>query len=233
MNRLIPLLILILFATLSRAQNTQGYVVLESGDTLKGIVKLLDGYRSAPQLITLEASGAASAPYYSVKECKAFAIGDDEYIRATVTMDMSYFTSIDLTILYEDSTLTQTVFLKRIYKGKNISLLKYYDGQELGAFRAVNVKMHFFVQDADKVQELIMKYTNAPTKSVVRHFDVDRGSSAMRQIRPIFRDQLRMYFDWLTEKKLLRKLDGSDYTEYHLLKLIPLIDQKFSPIVSE
>jgi hypothetical protein len=38
-----------------------------------------------------------------------------------------------------------------------------------------------------------------------------------------------MYFDWIAEKKLRRKIDGSEYREDHLLKIIAEIDKKYQP----
>jgi hypothetical protein len=228
MNRLILTLTAFFTICACFAQSGPGYVVLDSGDTLRGHLKLLEGYASAPVSIGLSATEGTPGKGYSVRECKAFAVGEDVYERATVTMNMSYLDEMDMNVLYQDSMLTQTLFLRRIYKGKNLSLLKYHNGEETGFFRAKNVKTHFFVQDPEKTQELIMAYNNRPIKSVAYDpSDFDRSSRAMRQIRPIYRDQLRIYFDWIREKKLVRRIDASEYREDHLLKIITEIDGKF------
>jgi hypothetical protein len=219
---------LFLFFSVNVFAQKPGYVVLNSGDTLHGYVKLLDGYLSAPLSIGLSDAKKGPAKSYTVEGCKAFGAGEDVYERATVTLDMSYLTNIDRHILYEDSTLTKTVFLRRIYKGRNIHLLKYYEGTEKGFVRTYDVKTHFFIQQGGQIQALIMKFKYAPRRQIFQ-FDLQRGITAVRIKYPFYRDQLKMYYDFITEKALVKKIDNSDYDEEMLLDIMPLIDKKFRP----
>ena len=223
--RLIFLLLAILATFLAHAQGGLGYILLKEGDTLRGDVRLKEGYPSAPRIVGFAGTESALPANFSANDCKSFRIGNDVYHSATVTMDMSYFSGLDdYKILNADSTLTRTIFLKEVYKGKHLTLLKYYNGAESGFFTKPNVKLHLFINDGENTRELIMKYTYAPDKGP---FDFERGSRAMRQLRPIYRDQLRMYYDWTQERKLTRKIDASEYSEENLLIIIKEIDGKF------
>ena len=228
MNRYLFILAALLAICTSYAQSGPGYVVLDNGDTLRGYLKFIEGYSNAPVVIGFGPQEGTLHKGYTVKECKAFAVGGEVFERATVTMNMSFLDEMDMKIFYQDRILTETVFLHRIYKGKNLHLLKYHNGEEKGFIKTTKVKTHFFVRDAEKTQELIMSYNDRPIRTVAYDpSDFDRGSRAMRQLRPIYRDQLRMYFDWIREKKLVRKIDASEYREDHLVKLITEIDAKF------
>lgn len=226
--RLLFLLLALLATFLACAQNGLGYIVLKEGDTLRGELTVKQGYPNAPRIVGFAGTESAAAQEFSIHDCIAFVIGNNVYQRATVTMDMSYLSSSnDYRILYEDSMLTQTIFLKQVYKGKYFTLLKYFNGDETGFIRQPNIKLHFFINDGEKTQELIMKYSNMPYKD--HPFDNELGSRAMRLQRPIYHNQLRMYYDWFKEKKLRKKIEYSEYREDHLVSIIKEIDSKYRP----
>lgn len=227
--RLIFLLLAILATFLAHAQGGLGYILLKEGDTLRGDIKIKQGYASAPKVIQFAGTESAAPKDFSVNDCQGFVIGDNVYLRATVTMDLSFLANIEKSIFFEDSSITQTVFLRRIYKGQNINLFKYHDGEEKGFIRKANVKTHFFVQDKDKVQELIIKYDYAPRRSL-HNFDTNKNVMAVRRVWRIYKDQLKLYYDWMTETELQKQVDKADYLEDHLLKVIAAIDKKFRPI---
>jgi len=228
--RLIFLLLAILATFLAHAQAGPGYIILNEGDTLRGEVQLKQGYPGAPRIVGFAGTESAAPANFSVDECKGFCIGNNVYQRATVTMDMSHLANIDLIILNEDILQTQTVFLRQLFKGKYFTLLHYYDGDEEGFFQHSNIKRHFFINNGDSTMELVMKYQYASRKD--RGLNVERGSWAIRQVRPIFRDQLKLYYDWMNDRRLRKKIDASLYREDHLIKIIKEIDSKYRPPVN-
>jgi hypothetical protein len=229
MYRVCLILFFIFCSVASIAQNRMapGYVVLENNDTLKGYIQL-KGFYTAPDFVHYTKDPAAYGIDYSVKDCKAFGTSDEVYQRWIVKMDMSCMSRIDFNIVYEDSTLVDTVFLKRVFKGNSFALYKYYRGNETGLLKDEKEKMHFFLYDNEKLQELIISYKQ-PNKSYEHDPEVFRYRLdwTSRQTRMFFRDQLLTYFDWGSERRLKRQVDNLLYEEASLVKALESIDRKF------
>lgn len=226
MDRTILFFLLFLLGIAATAQNrlVPGYIVLTNGDTLKGHIQL-KGYYTAPEQVYYTKDASGQGTDYSVKNCTAFGTNDEAYQRWIVKIDMSTMNEIDYIIHYEDSTLLDTVFLKQVYKGKNLSLYKYFRGNERGFLKEEKEKMHFFLRDKEKMQELILRYKN-PTSNTAfyKKMSVHDGDLMKRTTQPFYRDQLCAYFDWDANRKFKRQVDALPYQETSLLKAIKTID---------
>lgn len=217
----------LLFAVAAGAQTrpAAGYVVPDNGDTLRGQVEVR-GFNTAPEQIYFTRDGGGRQQY-SVENCRAFGVGDEVYERWTVKMDMSCMSTMDFKVIFEDSILTTTVFLKRVYKGKHLGLYKYYRGNEAGLLKVDREKMHFFLADDENMQELVISYKE-PNKDANTNLEAYkyRQDWTARQTRRFYRDQLRTYFDWSTDKKLKQLIDELQYDEASMVKAIIAVDAK-------
>lgn len=214
--------IVLLYFSFSHAQDVEvpGYVVLNSGDTLKGTV-ILRGYLSAPDSVQF------SGRHYTVADCKAFAAGPDVYKRWTVKMDLSYYDDIEHTIYNADSVLTTTVFLKQIHTTKNLELFKFHQFDWRRVLQPQKKKQHFYLLDKanETMTELLVKY-RAPDKHKSEFRGTGGEMSVAGQTLNIYRDQLYAYFDFSNERKLKRKVDRLFYSEPTLIAIITEIDSK-------
>ena len=219
------MLVFLCMAAVGQNRVAPGYVVLDNGDTLKGQIEL-KGHYTAPDFVYYTPASGGQGKAYSVENCKAFGTGDEIYERWVVKMDMSCMNRIDFKIFFEDSTLVDTVFLKQVYKGKHLTLYKYYRGNETGFLKSDREKMHFFLYDNDKLQELIISYKDATKDTHDPNVFRYRADWSSRQTRMFFRDQLRAYFDWSAERKLRRQVDELQYEEAPMVKAVKSIDGK-------
>ena len=205
--------------TLSPNRLVPGYVVLNDGDTLTGKIHTV-GYQTAPEYVFFSDEKSATRRF-SVDECAAFGNEDGVYERWSVKMEMSFMNRIDYIIHNEDSTLLDTVFLKRAYNGTTFSLYKYYRGNESGFLKAEDEKMHFFIHDKRNgtMQELILKFRN-PYKGTTKFTTVPSFRDLkVKEPVNIYRDQLLAYFG-LPTGKLRKKIERVAYTENDLSKIL-------------
>jgi hypothetical protein len=228
MNRIILLLAMMLSGMASFAQHplVPGYMVVNSGDTLRGFIKLR-GHATAPDGITFSKESQGPGVHYSIENCSAFGTNDELYLRRAVKMDMSVMNKLDFRIHYQDSTLLDTVFLKRVYAGKTYSLFKYFDGNESGFLQEDKKKIHYFLFDGEQMRELVINFVD-PTKNnkSMTYAELAIGANDQRTTRPFYREQLSVYFDPKKERVLKRKLQGLEYEERPLMKFIALMDSK-------
>jgi hypothetical protein len=228
MFRPVLFLVLILSGTASIAQNRHapGYIVLDNGDTLTGYIQL-KGYYTAPDRVYYSKDAASKGIEYTVDNCRAFGTRDELYQRWTVKMDMSTMHELDFVIHNEGSTITDTVFLKQVYKGNTLALFKYFRGNEHSILQDAKEKMHFFLFDGGQMQELVIKYKNPiRDQTFVTRTSIYTGDLVKRKVHCFYRAQLSAYLDIASEPRLKKKIDELVYDEKNLVKIISAIDSK-------
>jgi len=163
---------IILFLTLSTplfsfAQNNYlpGYAVDLKNDTLKGYINYRE-WRNNPMSFSFKRSLTDHAVQnLTVKNTKAVAITNLEYYKTFNNLRISKGNNDagSLTAIIDSSYHIDTVFLKVVTRGKNVSLYSLAD----------NVKIHFYIEDNkdDRIKELdLFSYLNDATIVVVNAF---------------------------------------------------------------
>ena len=150
-KNLLAAIFAVLFCPFLKAQKNyqQGYVVTNTGDTLKGEVDYKNWVQN-PERIVLKTS-KKEVEYDAVKDIQGFGVnGKAVYVRKQISLNMTPFEPRKLLrsnqwIVVADTTL----MIKQLVKGR-ISLFNFQD---------LNGKTHFFVQKEGKViEELVDHY---------------------------------------------------------------------------
>jgi hypothetical protein len=216
MNRLLTLLALCFLSSPLWAQNFQpGYIAMHNGDTLNGHVQLKPAAEGST-FISVTSSPSAVPNVYPLSLVKGFRLSNskDIYSKWFVKMDMTYLDKWELTVVNVDSTRWDTVFLKLLYQGKNLSLYTRQD-----------VKERFFIYDNGKMQELIMKWSYPPDFRLPSFEFLARAER--RQILAIYRDQLLIYVNQLRDgERLEYQTSIARYNEKDLKRIIKALDEQ-------
>ncbi|MFD0751461.1 hypothetical protein ACFQZS_15020 [Mucilaginibacter calamicampi] len=136
----------ICFSVQAQRNFKPGYIVSLSGDTTKGLVDYRK-WNQNPQEIAFELAGITKQ--YSYLNIKGFGIDQLEYYqlyngpisKAAVNLGA-------LSSGIDSSFTTETVFLKRIFKGKNIALYSYTD----------KIKTRFFISEKNGLPVELKRY---------------------------------------------------------------------------
>jgi hypothetical protein len=114
-----------------------GYIVRNSGDTVRGLIDY-KGWEKNPSRIVFKEASTSSEHTYTKSDISEFVIdGMDKYVRANVSMDMNPVTTQVLTGILntKDSILMDTVFLRVLVDGDLVDLFEF-----------VNNKPHYFIR---------------------------------------------------------------------------------------
>ena len=133
------LVILSLLPLLSIAQSNykSGYVVTLKGDTLRGYINYKEWGRN-PKDIDFKARLDSKARLFGVQEIKYFQIGDMvSYQLYSINISLNPIDISSPPSVTDTASLNDTVFLKILQKGANVSLYGYRDG----------IKNRFYIKD--------------------------------------------------------------------------------------
>ena len=117
---------LIFFSSFAQRNLKEGFVILNNNDTLKGFIDYREWYQN-PYSIWFTTSKGTSTQRLSVRDISYFTISRREiYQRYTVRISTDR-QSMDNISEKDTSSRTDTVFLKILNAGKNVTLLSYTD----------------------------------------------------------------------------------------------------------
>jgi len=137
----IVLLLTLSTPLLSYAQNNYkpGYAVDLKNDTLKGYINYREWRNNPKSFIFKSDLNGKATQKFSVNNSKAFGVTNLEYYQRfdNVQISKGNVDAGSLTSVIDTSYYTDTVFLKVITVGKNVSLYSLSD----------NVKIHYFIED--------------------------------------------------------------------------------------
>lgn len=141
--------LLIPFLASAQSNYKSGYVVTTTGDTIKGSIDLRE-WASNPKEIKFKKTPSANPQYYTLKSIISFNIKNtDSYIRYIGNISMDNTDLSKLTSYRDTSYRTDTVFIKAITQGPNVSLFSYTD----------DLKSRFFISD---------KFNSVPQELIYR-----------------------------------------------------------------
>ncbi|WP_233164775.1 hypothetical protein [Pedobacter sp. ASV28] len=152
----------------------KGYVVTNEGDTLKGYVQGKESIVN-PISIKYKTNTTAEVKLFSVKDSRAFGIGDKEtYERHLVRISLGKIKLEDIPVGIDTSFRQEKVFLKVLHKGKHVSLYAYTD----------DIKTRFYVKEEGSLEPLeLMNYS---------YYDPENTGKLV--VSPRYRNQLQALF---------------------------------------
>lgn len=140
------LTLLIAFPVLVMAQSNfhKGYVVTNSKDTLKGFIDFRER-RKNPVSVDFRTDMNGKTQTFSLLNCAAYGLYElEHYARFIVNVSMNKTDIADLSIGRDTSFKRDTVFLKVLQTGKNLTLFSYVDG----------LKERFYIRETDDAEPL-------------------------------------------------------------------------------
>jgi hypothetical protein len=149
------------YVLIAQTNFKKGYVINLKGDTLKGFIDYKEWGINPKNIAFKSQVTDAKTKVFNSKDTRYFEVSGFEYYHSyVVSVSQGSNELQDLTTSPDTSTKTDTVFLKILQKGKNVSLFSYNEGR----------KTRFYILDnkSDVPQELIYQlYLNPEDKSSV------------------------------------------------------------------
>jgi hypothetical protein len=199
-----PILALLLIFTCitgySQKNFSPGYIIENSGDTIKGVIKN-PGWSINPKSIVFHTNGEDKT--VDVNNLKAFEItGKDHYTKAIITKSTRPVNYAALLKYFIDTTVTDTVFLKQLVKG-NWNLYELAD-----------YKKRYYLQVGNgPIEEL--RYIVAHDERTLNY-----------RIRNIYRDQINLELIKINlDLSFKKKLEKLEYKERDLTPLFENVNK--------
>src|SRR6185312_9528515 len=144
--KLLAFILLIPTASFAQGNFKPGYQVTLHGDTIRGFIDYKEWVRN-PDKFTFKKDLNAQPAVYSTQNSTAFGVtGMEYYRRFVVPVSRDNVQVSNLTIGPDTTSVIDTVFLKIVMSGKNVTLFTYKD----------DIKRRFFVvENSGNARELI------------------------------------------------------------------------------
>lgn len=207
MKRFLVGLLLSALPLISFAQSNfqKGYVITNTKDTLKGYIDYKERSRN-PERVTFKTSLTGNSEIYNLINCDAYGIdGIEHQRRFLVDISMNEIELSKLSAERDSSYRRDSVFLKVIQEGKNLTLFSYAD--------ELKVRFYILEKDAQVPVELIrVLYLNNANIMQVK-YDVKYA----RQLQTIM---VKNDIEGISDKQL----SGLRYTMPALLEVVSVIN---------
>jgi hypothetical protein len=145
--------------------------------------------------------------------CKAFKLAstNQTFEKWTVKKYLNFQNPLTLEIEFADSIITETGFLRLLYKGQKVSLYHQFHHRD-----------HYFIYDPATgiMENLVIVYQPYRAKSVAE----DGYRNASIKVKMYFRNQLLQFIDPVKDLKIRNLIDKCNYRDKDLLTVIKLIN---------
>lgn len=186
---------LFLQQTYSQENLQPGYVILKSGDTLRGIIDYRN-WENNPKSISFRADAFSPDVNYTTNTINCFVVNNEVYVTAVVAAEISETQINELNFLPKIVTRIDTTFLQVIVSGEK-SL--YYYSDKIG-------KKHFYIGKPDGFELLIYKKY---LKEGKREISISENKT--------FIGQLSLYMQDCPEVKAI--INNTEYNKKSLAKV--------------
>lgn len=172
---LFALLWVLPFLSAAQSNFKKGYVVTNSKDTLKGYIDYKESDLN-PNSVKFKDNPESKPQTFTIDECIAYSIDSfEKYEKYVVSVSTSREELSNLSAGRDTSFRIDTVFLRVLNHGKNITLFSYRD----------NIKMRFYIMDKNEVKpvELIRNFyfnTAHPDRMVTENRYAGQMQAKMR-----------------------------------------------------
>jgi hypothetical protein len=203
--------------TTAQSNYKPGYVITLNSDTIRGFIDLREWFGN-PKVIRFKRSVSESAVNYTIQHIRAFEVaGLESYVRYIGPISIDN-TNINRLSDYRDTSFkSDTVFLKVLQKGPNISLFSYTD----------YLKTRFFITDKFNTTPLELIYRVYNGSSVTD----DSRSNVTVKTEEGYKRQLLKEADQLglMDENLSLHVQRAQYDMVDLLKITSILNKLNSP----
>lgn len=205
---LFTLLWVLPFLSVAQSNFQKGYIVTNSKDTLRGYIDYKESILN-PSSIKFKDNSESKPRTFTIEECAAYAIDSlENYERYIVSVSTSREELSNVSVGRDSSFRIDTVLLKVLNRGKNITLFSYKD----------DIKKRYYIIDKNEVKpvELVRNF----------YFKPDQPGRMLTEnvyVRQL-RSKMRLFIvpDMLDERSLL----GVNYGDKDLLTIIYKINDE-------
>jgi hypothetical protein len=199
--------------TTAQSNYKPGYVITLNSDTIRGFIDLRE-WSGNPKAIRFKRSVSESAVNYTIQHIRAFEVaGLESYVRYIGPISIDN-TNINRLSDYRDTSFkSDTVFLKVLQKGPNISLFSYTD----------YLKTRFFITDKFNTTPLELIYRVYNGSSVTD----DSRSNVTVKTEEGYKRQLLKEADQLglMDENLSLHVQRAQYDMVDLLKITSILNK--------
>ena len=177
-----------------------GYVVTNSGDTLRGQVDYRQWDRNPREMHFKQNNGAWNI--YSINNAKAFAVLDAEYYERYAITATNADTQLSRLSTLDTSVRADTAFLKVLHKGKIVDFFEFTD----------KIKTRYYIKEASQAKPAELIYETYLSEENARQI-VTRRAYRQQLIRLAF-------ITGENDKKTINQINRAEYTEDNLVPII-------------
>lgn len=197
------------------AQNksfSPGYYIDQRGDTIKGFISMND--KDTTSVIfkfktQLQDANAIIIPFDS---SKSVFFKDELYVIWHGKKWMEYVDKFNFDIINPGKSITATIPLKLLYKGSRLSLYYYFD-----------VKDHFFIDDGNSMDELLVKYRYISDWEKTQ--DLNRINLPTYFSSPLYQYQIIAKMGDQLKRKQKFLIEATEYETRAMLTLFKALDR--------
>jgi len=200
-------LVLLPLFSLAQSNYRPGYVVSLKGDTLRGFIDYKEWEKNPTKINFKSDLQAKEAEKFSPYNALAFGVNGLEYYEQyKLSISMDHVDAERMSTGLDTSTTVGVVFLKLAAKGKNVNLYEYGD----------DIKLRFYTRELQsaKPEELIFR----------TYLDPNNASQSITQ--PRYQNQLQQIAlkYGVSNEKLTKSIEGSEYTEKDIVNVVNRIN---------
>jgi hypothetical protein len=207
------LFLLLPFLSFSQSNYKPGYIVTNTGEKMPGWINYKEKEQN-PTSITFKPGERAAAQTYKLADCKEYGLnGLETYQRFAVDVSQSKEDLSNLSFGLDTTVIRDTVFLKVIQAGKNVSLYSYSD----------KIRTRFYVkeQGSDQPVELIHAI----------YYVVENGNTGNKNKTGTYNKYIRQLNGLMLKNHVLTpanadKLNNVAYNKGPLLGIVELINDE-------
>jgi hypothetical protein len=207
------LFLLFPFLSFSQSNYRPGYVVTNAGEKIPGLINYKEKEQN-PTSINFKPGERAAAQTYKLADCREYGLnGLESYQRFAVDVSQSKGDLSDLAFGLDTTFIRDTVFLKVVQAGKNVSLYSYTD----------KIKTRFYVKEhgSDQPVELVRAI----------YYVVENGAAGNRNKTGTYNKFVRQLNGLMLKNHVLTaanadKLRRVIYSKSSLLDIVSLLNDE-------
>jgi len=196
------------FLATAQSNFRKGYILNNSNDTIKGYVNYRE-HSSNPVSVQFREQPEGKTQVFDVKNCAGYGVDGLEYLeRYRVDISNGKVMVGDLSLGPDSTFRTESIFLKVLTEGKNVTLYSYQD----------QLKTRFYIKE---------KGSAVPAELIYQiYLDVERTSSMIKEKKYAgqLMDIIKKYQE--ATPALYKRLRALPYSESDLLSVVNLINDQ-------
>lgn len=196
------------FLASAQSNYRAGYVITNVGDSIPGFINYKEREQN-PASVEFRTAANGPSQTYRIVDCKGFGInGIISYERFPVSVSLGKVSISNLSYALDTTSVRDTVLLKVIQKGKNLSLFSYSDP----------IKTRFYVKEPN---------SSEPVELIYATYFVTEGGHTVNYDKYVRQLNALMVKNNISTGTNQSKLKSSTYNKAYILGIISQInDQK-------